>query len=79
MTTKTRIEALELATGPTMSEDEARARALQDMPNDELEARVRSLLAARDPPAEDDLSPEAVLERNVRKLMARKDAERAIR
>jgi hypothetical protein len=73
-----RIEALELAiAGPTMSEDEAEAIALQQVPNDELEARVREILVSREPPAEDDMSKSAVLERKVRTLIARKDAERA--
>jgi dephospho-CoA kinase len=77
MTTKARIQALELRAGPKDTEAEAAARELREMPNDELTARVKEILANREPPAADDMSESAVLERKVRKLMARKDAERA--
>ena len=75
MTIIRRIEALELATGPTETEDETAARTLQEMPDDELERRAREILARRDPPATDDMSEGAVMERKVRTLMARRDAE----
>ncbi len=77
MTIKRRIETLELATGPTETEDETWARTLQEMPYDELERRAREILARRDPPATDDMSEGAVMERKVRTLMARRDSERA--
>ena len=77
MNARTRIEALELATGPTMSEDEARALALQEMPFEELHREVKRILAEREPPAADDMSEFAMIERDVRKSIARRDAERS--
>jgi hypothetical protein len=78
MTTKeARIEALELATGPKETEAEAEARALREMPYEELEQNVKRILASREPPAAEDMSEDAVTERKVRKHMARRDAEKA--
>ena len=72
-----RIEAMELATGPTMSEDEAVALALQQVPNDELEARIREIIAKTEPPAEDDHSEDAELYRKAVKGIANMDRRRA--
>lgn len=72
-----RIEALELAVGHALTDNEAEALALQRMPFNELEKQVREILTRRDPPAEDDMSEYAVIEREVRKSLARSDAEKA--
>ena len=76
-TTENRVKALEIATGSTVTDTEAEALALQQMPYEDLERKVREILANRDPPAADDMSEAATIERNVRKQMARRDAERA--
>ncbi len=76
MTTKeSRIAALELATDGMAIDSET--LVLQQMPDEELERRVREILAKHDPPAADDMSEDAEIERRARKLMSRRDAERA--
>jgi len=47
------------------------------MPFDELDRRVREVLAKREPPAADDMSEEAELYRKVVKVIAKVDERRA--
>ena len=70
-----RIEALEQAIG--QGDDDLEARALREMPDEELDQHIREILAKKDPPAADDMSEYAVTERKVRSFMAKRDAERA--
>lgn len=72
-----RVELLETAAGPTMTDAEAEALALQQMPDDELDRQVREILANKDPPAEDDHSEDAELYRKAVKGIANMDRRRA--
>jgi hypothetical protein len=74
MTTKeARITALELAAGPTESEEEATARSLQELPYDQLEKKAREILARHDAEGPGWEGENLELVQRVRKVIARRD------
>ncbi|HEY3420612.1 MAG TPA: hypothetical protein VGK23_08685 [Methanomassiliicoccales archaeon] len=72
-TTEQRITALEIAVGPKETDADARARALQEMPDDELERQIREIVAKYDDVGED--APPIILQ--ARKSLSNVDARRA--